>query len=266
MLMLASGSRDRKRFDDPDRFDPDRRDNQHLGFGSGIHLCFGGPLARRETQIALTELVRRLDRPRLVADPPPYRPSPVLRGPIHLDIEQGGTRPRGNRGPLEGHAAADGPTLDSTATRYPPRLPSRPPSTHTLWSGRDSWRSGGARHCAYDYLAGLAALLVPPPASWSTACPPSTLVADVFVARDDSVEHHNHVKSQPERIFGVGGLPFISSTPAGSSPVPAPADSQPSSRVGAVARDTGPGSWVRGGRAHPPAYREVSGVGVRCAK
>ncbi|WP_432027056.1 cytochrome P450 [Streptomyces sp. 1222.5] len=89
MLMLASGSRDPSHFHEPDRFDPDRRDNEHLGFGSGIHLCFGGPLARRETQIALTELVRRLDHPRLVADPPPYRRSPILRGPIHLPVEQG---------------------------------------------------------------------------------------------------------------------------------------------------------------------------------
>ncbi|MFI1740484.1 cytochrome P450 [Streptomyces sioyaensis] len=90
ILMLASGNRDPRRFADPDRFDPAREDNQHLGFGSGVHSCFGAPLARLETQIALHALLRHLDTPRLVEDPPEYRRSPVLRGPRHLFIERGG--------------------------------------------------------------------------------------------------------------------------------------------------------------------------------
>ncbi|GED89372.1 cytochrome P450 [Streptomyces sp. 6-11-2] len=85
-LMLAAGNRDPERFRDPDRFDPDREDIEHLGFGSGIHICFGAPLARREAQLALAELTRRLDNPRLVEDPPPYRKNAVLRGPRHLNI------------------------------------------------------------------------------------------------------------------------------------------------------------------------------------
>ncbi|MER5852772.1 cytochrome P450 [Streptomyces sp. NPDC002012] len=85
-LVLASGNRDPQRFPDPDRFDPDRKDNQHLGFGSGIHNCFGAPLARLEAQLALTALARRLNSPRLVEDPPPYRQNAVLRGPRHLNI------------------------------------------------------------------------------------------------------------------------------------------------------------------------------------
>jgi len=32
------------------------------------------------------QLARRLTEPRLLADPPPYRPSPVLRGPRQLPI------------------------------------------------------------------------------------------------------------------------------------------------------------------------------------
>jgi cytochrome P450 len=90
ILVLASGSRDPRRFGDPDRFDPTRRDNQHFGFGGGVHICFGAPLARIEAQIALTALIRRLKGPRLVEDPPPYRRSPVLRGPRHLPLEIGG--------------------------------------------------------------------------------------------------------------------------------------------------------------------------------
>ncbi|WP_030411828.1 cytochrome P450 [Streptomyces sp. NRRL S-1448] len=88
ILVLASGSRDPRRFPEPDRFDPGREDNQHLGFGGGVHSCFGAPLARLETQAALTALVQHLAGPRLVEDPPPYRRSPILRGPRHLLIDQ----------------------------------------------------------------------------------------------------------------------------------------------------------------------------------
>jgi cytochrome P450 len=90
ILVLAAGSRDPASVPHPDRFDPDREHNEHLGFGGGIHYCFGAPLARPETQIALTELARRLENPRLVADPPPYRHSPALRGPRHLLVDVDG--------------------------------------------------------------------------------------------------------------------------------------------------------------------------------
>ncbi|WP_066368567.1 cytochrome P450 [Herbidospora mongoliensis] len=87
VLALAAGSRDPDHVTDPDTFSLDRPRNEHLGFGGGIHYCFGAPLARLEAQIVLTELVRRLYNPRLVADPPPYRPSPILRGPRHLWVD-----------------------------------------------------------------------------------------------------------------------------------------------------------------------------------
>ncbi|MGW3271188.1 cytochrome P450 [Streptomyces kronopolitis] len=94
-LLLAAGNRDATRFEDPDRFVPDRRDNAHLGFGGGIHYCIGATLARAEAQIALTALARRLRSPRLVADPPPYRENAILRGPEKLLVAFDGLAPEG---------------------------------------------------------------------------------------------------------------------------------------------------------------------------
>jgi cytochrome P450 len=93
VLALAAGNRDPDHVRAPERFDPCREANQHLGFGGGVHYCFGAPLARLETQIALGELVRRLRNPRLVTDPPPYRPSSALRGPRRLLVDFDGVGP-----------------------------------------------------------------------------------------------------------------------------------------------------------------------------
>lgn len=86
-LVYAAANRDPRRFENPDRFDPTRRDNEHLGFGSGIHTCFGGPLARLEVNLALEVFLRRVRSPRLVTDPPPYRHNQVFRGPRHLWVD-----------------------------------------------------------------------------------------------------------------------------------------------------------------------------------
>jgi cytochrome P450 len=86
VLLLAAGSRDPARFVDPDRFWPEREDNEHLGFGGGDHYCIGAPSKRREAVTALKALTRRLDAPRLVIDPPPYRSNAALRGSEHLQV------------------------------------------------------------------------------------------------------------------------------------------------------------------------------------
>ncbi|MFC9759077.1 cytochrome P450 [Streptomyces sp. NPDC056921] len=91
-LAYGSANRDPKRFANPDELDLERRDNQHLGFSQGIHFCFGAPLARLEVQAAVGEFVRRVENPRLVEDPPPYRHNQIFRGPRHLLVDIDGIR------------------------------------------------------------------------------------------------------------------------------------------------------------------------------
>ena len=86
-LMYGAANRDPRRFREPDTFAPQRPDNEHVGWGRGIHICFGGPLARLEVNTAFEAFLRRVDNPRLVEDPPPYRISQVFRGPRHVLVD-----------------------------------------------------------------------------------------------------------------------------------------------------------------------------------
>ncbi|MFS4093152.1 cytochrome P450 family protein [Streptomyces sp. AF1A] len=89
LVVLAAADRDPERFADPDVLDLARRDNQHLGYGHGIHYCLGAPLARLEGRTALATLLSRLPDLRLGADPADlrWRGGLIMRGLRTLPVE-----------------------------------------------------------------------------------------------------------------------------------------------------------------------------------
>jgi cytochrome P450 len=70
-LSLAAANRDPEAFERPHEFDLKRAPQNHLGFGSGIHVCLGAPLARMETQIGLGRFIERF---------PDFRLDPAIAG------------------------------------------------------------------------------------------------------------------------------------------------------------------------------------------
>ena len=62
VVLIGSGNRDERRFDDPDRFDVTRNPIDHLAFGRGLHHCAGAGLARLELSAVLTRLAERVRR------------------------------------------------------------------------------------------------------------------------------------------------------------------------------------------------------------
>ncbi|MFH8567358.1 cytochrome P450 [Streptomyces sp. NPDC017993] len=95
LVVLAAADRDPERFTEPDTLDLTRRDNQHLGYGHGIHYCLGAPLARLEGQTALATLLTRLPDIRLAAEPDDlrWRGGLIMRGLRSLPVEFTPPRP-----------------------------------------------------------------------------------------------------------------------------------------------------------------------------
>lgn len=96
MVLNGAANRDPRRFEDPDSFDPARKNaRQHLAFGRGIHSCPGAPLARAETRVGLERLLDRTSDIRISeshhgpADDRRYQyiPTYILRGLTELHLE-----------------------------------------------------------------------------------------------------------------------------------------------------------------------------------
>jgi cytochrome P450 len=57
VMLFGAANRDPRVFADPDTFDVARENAaQHIGFGGGIHVCIGAPLARIELEVAVEAL------------------------------------------------------------------------------------------------------------------------------------------------------------------------------------------------------------------
>ncbi len=96
MVVNGAANRDPRRFENPDTFDPTRKNaRQHIAFGRGIHSCPGAPLARAETRGAIERLLDRTDEIRISdAKHGPagerryqYVPTYILRGLTELHLE-----------------------------------------------------------------------------------------------------------------------------------------------------------------------------------
>ncbi|MER6750857.1 MULTISPECIES: cytochrome P450 [Streptomyces] len=83
-VLLGSGNRDPRHYDDPDAFLVTRNPVDHLAFGYGPHGCAGQGLARLEAHAVIEALSRRVGR--LVAGPEVRVPSNTTRSIEELPV------------------------------------------------------------------------------------------------------------------------------------------------------------------------------------
>ena len=86
LLYYPSANRDEDIFEQPDVFDIERRNNNHLAFGVGEHFCLGTHLARLETRVMFREIVERMHGLEL-AGPISYLRSNLIDGVKHIPLK-----------------------------------------------------------------------------------------------------------------------------------------------------------------------------------
>jgi cytochrome P450 len=88
IVVVGSANRDPAQFREPDRFLIDRggEQEQHLGFGWGIHHCIGAPLVRLVAPVAFRMLLEKF--PNLApAGEPQWQTDPYLRAVTNLPLQ-----------------------------------------------------------------------------------------------------------------------------------------------------------------------------------
>jgi len=86
-VCIAAANRDPRHFRDPDRFDIHRREQGHITFGWGRHLCLGQHVARMEMSVALNRFMDRLPSLRFDGEAPTSRQRGFLfRSPGSLPV------------------------------------------------------------------------------------------------------------------------------------------------------------------------------------
>ncbi|MHC0430215.1 cytochrome P450 [Streptomyces sp. O3] len=86
IIVRGAANRDPEAFADPDTLDLGRADNRHLSFASGMHVCFGAPLARTQGKVALGALFRRAPKLALTGERLEYKPSLLSRALESLPV------------------------------------------------------------------------------------------------------------------------------------------------------------------------------------
>ncbi|MFL6128483.1 MAG: cytochrome P450 [Mycobacteriales bacterium] len=89
LIVRGAANRDPAQFPDPHELDLGRRDNKHLTFGTGRHVCVGSALARLQGRVALGTLFRRAPELRMVTDALDYQESMLARGLKTLPVVAG---------------------------------------------------------------------------------------------------------------------------------------------------------------------------------